>query len=81
MEPTFSLSAEDADVVFHALRYYASDLMEAFVEDDDSPLLDDAVQAKELADRIQAWLVATHQSLLRESVRQPGLSSSPPSRP
>ena len=66
MEPTFSLSAGDAGVVFHALRYYASDLMEAFVEDDESPLLDDAVHAQKLAEGLQEWLVATHQSLLRD---------------
>ena len=65
----FSLSGSDADVVFHALRYYASDLMEAFVEDDESPLLDDAVKAKEIADRLQSWLVATHQSLMRDVAR------------
>lgn len=66
MERTFSLSHSDADVVFHALRYYASDLFEAFVEDDESPLLDDAVHADDLATRLRAWLVANHQTLVRD---------------
>ena len=67
MPPTFSLTAAEADVVFHALRYYASEMLDAFVEDDDSPLLADAVAADEIAGRLQVWLVAGHQSLLRDS--------------
>lgn len=67
MERSFPLDPEEADVVHAALRYYASDLFEAFVEDDDSPLLDDAVQAEDIARRLQAWLVAGHQSLLRDN--------------
>ena len=67
MERNFPLSAAEADIVHAALRYYASDLFEAFVEDDESPLLDDAVQAEDIARRLQAWLVANHQSLLRET--------------
>ena len=67
MEPVFSLDASDAEVVFHALRYYAADLVEAFVEDDESPLLDDAARAADIADRLQGWLVASHQSLLRDA--------------
>ena len=66
VDPSYSLSASDAEVVFHALRYYANDVMEAFVDDDDAPLLDDAATASDIADRLQAWLVANHQSLLRE---------------
>ena len=66
MERPFPLSPRDADVVFHALRYYASELFDAFVEDDDSPLLDDAVRAQDLSRQLQAWLVANHQSLMRE---------------
>ena len=69
MEPSFSLSRRDADVVFHALRYYASDLYEAFDQDRESPLFDDAVEAEDLAKRIQAWLLAAHQSLLRDAAR------------
>ena len=65
MERSFPLTAAEADVVHAALRYYASDMFDAFVEDDESPLLDDAVQAEDIAGRIQAWLVASHQSLLR----------------
>lgn len=67
MVPTFSLDAADAEVVFHALRYYAADLVEAFLEDDESPLLDDAATASDIADRLQSWLVASHQSLLRDA--------------
>ena len=67
MERTFSLSSTEAEVAFHALRYYATDLADAFVEDDESPLLDDAVQARDLAARLQAWLLANHQSLVRDS--------------
>lgn len=66
MEQTFVLGSHDADVVYHALRYYASELFDSFVADDESDVLDEAVQAKELADRLQLWLVANHQSLLRE---------------
>lgn len=66
MESSFPLSRADADVVFHALRYYASDMLEAFVEDDDSPGFDDAVQAEDIARRLQSWLLANHQSLLRD---------------
>jgi hypothetical protein len=66
MDPTFSLNTTEAEVAFHALRYYAADLAAAFVEDDESPLLDDAVQARDLAARLQAWLVANHQSLVRD---------------
>ena len=66
MEATFSLEHQDADVVFHALRYYAADLFEAFVDDDESPLLADAVYADSLAQRLQAWLVANHQTLVRD---------------
>lgn len=67
MEAVFPLMHSDADVVFHALRYYAADLFEAFVEDDESPLLADAVAADALAARLQAWLVANHQSLIRDA--------------
>ena len=67
MEPTFSLDTADAEVVFHALRYYAADLAEAVAEDDDSPLLGDAARASEIAGRLQSWLVASHQSLLRDA--------------
>lgn len=67
MERSFSLSPADAGVAFHALRYYAADMFEAFVEDDESELLDDAVQANELAQKLQAWLVATHQGLVRDA--------------
>jgi hypothetical protein len=66
VEPTFCMGTADAEVVFHALRYYAADLVEAFVEDDESPLLDDAAAAADIADRLQGWLVASHQSLLRD---------------
>lgn len=66
MERAFSLSATDAEVVFHALRYYASEMSEAFVEDDESELLDDAVRARDLAVRLQEWLLANHQSLVRD---------------
>ena len=66
MDPTFPLKPSDADVVFHALRYYASDMFEAFVEDDDSPLLDDAVHAEDVARRLQDWLLANRQSLVRD---------------
>ncbi len=67
MEPIFSLTSAEAEVVFHALRYYASDMLEAFVEDDESPLLDDAAHADDIARRLQAWLVANRQSLLRDT--------------
>lgn len=67
MDPTFWLDAADAEVVFHALRYYSADLIEAFVEDDESPLLDDAATASDIANRLQAWLVANHQALLRDA--------------
>ncbi len=67
MERSFSLSHADADVVFHSTRYYASDLFDAFVDDDESPLLADAVHAEDLAARLQAWLLANHQSLLRDT--------------
>ena len=67
MERTFSLSAADADVAFHALRYYAADMFEAFVDDDESELLDEAVHANDLAQRLRSWLVATHQSLVRDA--------------
>lgn len=67
MERVFPLNRADADVVFHALRYYASELFDAFVEDDDSPLLADAVAADDLARRLQEWLVVNHQSLLRDT--------------
>ncbi len=67
MEAVFPLLHGDADVVFHALRYYAADLFEAFVEDDESPLLADAVAADNLAGRLQEWLVANHQSLVRDT--------------
>ena len=66
MEQGFALNPRDADVVYHALRYYASDMFDSFVEDDESEVLDEAVHAKELADRLQLWLVSTHQSLLRD---------------
>lgn len=66
MEQSFPLTAHDADVVYHALRYYTSDLFDSFVHDDESEALDDAVRAKELADRLQLWLVRNHQSLLRD---------------
>ena len=66
MEQTFPLTTDDADVVYDALRYYASELLDSFVADDESEALDDAVHAKELADRLQLWLVANHQSLLRD---------------
>ena len=66
MEPTFFLSPADAEVVFHALRYYAADMFEAFVEDEDSPLLDDAVHAEDVARRLQSWLLANRQSLVRD---------------
>ena len=66
MEPTFSLNPSDAEVVFHALRYYAADLVEAFVEDDESPLLDDAATAEDIAARLQVWLVTNRQSLIRD---------------
>lgn len=65
-EPVFGLTPADAEVVFHALRYYASDLLDAFVADDESPTLDEARHAGGLADRLQAWIVANHQSLLRD---------------
>lgn len=67
MEQSFPLTPHDADVVYHALRYYASDMFDSFVEDDESEVLDEAVHAKDLADRLQRWLVANHQSLLRDS--------------
>ena len=67
MEQSFSLTPAEADVVFHALRYYASDMFDAYVEDDDSPLLDDAVRAEDIAKRLQAWLLANHQSLVRDN--------------
>lgn len=67
MEPIFPLSPADAEVVFHALRYYSADLVEAFVEDDESPLLADAATAEDIAGRLQVWLVANHQSLLRNN--------------
>ena len=67
MDPTFSLSGADADVVFHALRYYAADVCEAFLEDDESPLLDDAAAAEDIARRLQVWLVANHQTLMRSA--------------
>lgn len=66
MEQSFPLTPHDADVVYHALRYYASDLFDSFVQDDESEVLDEAVQVKELADRLQLWLVGNHQSLLRD---------------
>ena len=66
MEPTYALTPADADIVFRALTYYASDALEAFVEDDESPSLDDGKHAQEAALRIQQWLVANWQSLLRE---------------
>lgn len=69
MEQSFPLSSHDADVVYHALRYYTSDLFDSFVHDDESEVLDDAVRAKELADRLQRWLVANHQSLLGDAHR------------
>lgn len=69
MEPIFELTLSEAGVVFHALRYYASDAVEAFVEDDDSPLLDEAASAEDLARRLQAWMVANHQTLLRDPPR------------
>ena len=68
-EPTFSLTGEDADVVFHALRYFAADLLESFLEDDESPALDEARHANELAGRLQEWIVAHHQSLTRDTAR------------
>ena len=80
MERAFPLSPSDAEVVFHALRYYASELFEAFVEDDDSPLLADAVRAEEVARDLQSWLVANHQSLLREPLAQTQLAKKTPSR-
>ena len=67
MERMFPFTAADADLVFHALRYYAAEMFEAFVEDDEASLLDDAVQADELADRLRRWIVANHQSLVREA--------------
>jgi hypothetical protein len=66
MEPAFSLSPADAEVVFHALRYYASDMFEAFVEDDESPLLEDAVHAEDVARRLQSFLLVNRQSLVRD---------------
>jgi hypothetical protein len=63
---TFTLTAAEADVVFHALRYYASELLEAFVQDDESPTLDDARHAQEIAGRLQEWIVANRQSLTRD---------------
>ena len=67
MEHSFPLPPDDADVVYHALRYYASEMFDSFVADDESEVLDDAVAAKQLADRLQLWLVANHQSLLRDA--------------
>ena len=67
MERVYPLDPSDADVVFHALRYYAADLFEAFVDDDESPLLAEAVHADGLAQRLQAWLVANHQALVRDA--------------
>jgi hypothetical protein len=66
MTQEFGLTPDDADVVYAALRYYASELLDSFVADDESDALDEAVHAKELADRLQLWLVANHQSLVRE---------------
>ncbi|HVM19198.1 MAG TPA: hypothetical protein VM307_04490 [Egibacteraceae bacterium] len=67
MTPTFSLTPEQVDVAYHALRYYSSELLDAFVSDDDSPMLDEAAAAQQLADRLQLWLVANHQSLMRDT--------------
>lgn len=67
MDSTFPLPADDADVVYHALRYYASELLDSFVTDDESESLQDAQRAKELADRLQLWLVANHQALVRDN--------------
>ncbi|MPZ71622.1 MAG: hypothetical protein GEU74_00075 [Nitriliruptorales bacterium] len=67
MQRSFSLTPAEVDLVFHALRYYAADLVQAFVEDDESPLLDDAVRARDLAARLQEWLLVNHQSLVRDS--------------
>jgi hypothetical protein len=69
MEPRFSLTPDDANVAYAALRYYTSELFDSFVADDESETLDEAVHAKELADRLQLWLVANHQSLLRDVPR------------
>ena len=66
MEHSFPLMPDDADVVYHALRYYVAELLGAFVADDESDVLDDAARAKELADRLQLWLVANHQALVRD---------------
>ena len=68
MEQTFPLTPAEAEAVYFALRYYASELLDSFVEDDDAETLREAVAAKELADRLQLWLVANRQSLDRDSV-------------
>lgn len=70
MESSFPVSPDDADVVYHALRYYASELLDSFVADDESEMLDDAVHAKEIADRLQLWLVANRQALVRDAPRE-----------
>lgn len=66
MDSSFPLPPDDADVVYHALRYYASELLDSFMADDESESLDEAQHAKELADRLQLWLVANHQALVRD---------------
>ena len=67
MEHSFPLTPDDADIAYHALRYYASEVFDSFVSDDESEMLDDGVRAKGLADRLQLWLVANHQSLVRDT--------------
>ena len=66
MKHEFALTPDDANVVYHALRYYTSELLDSYIVDDESETLNEAIQSRELADRLQLWLVANHQSLVRE---------------
>ena len=65
MESTFALPARDAHAVYEALEYYATDLLAAFTEDD-APTLGDAAHVREIAQRLQHWLVSTRVSLVRD---------------